>query len=727
MTPPIYLMLVVHNHQPVGQFGYVNEHSTNVSYLPLIEALERHPRVKIGMHYSGPLLDWLKQNHMEVIERLRVLVARQQVEMISGGYYDPILVMLPDEDKIGQIEKMNAEIKDTLGGDALGMWVAERVWEPHLARPIAQAGLRYVIVEDAPFESVGFDKERDLFGYYITEEQGSMLAVFPTLTYLRYSIPWEPVPVLINWLRTQADQPLTLPQPKVAFMGDDGEKFGTWPGTYEHCWGDGKYMETLFTALERNSDWLKTATPSEYMAQYPALGRAYLPSASYVEMAEWSLPADRSHQLSRLKRELEGMKRSDVVSFMRGGIWRNFLVKYDEINHMHKRTLSVSRKIHDMRRGRKRDQALELLWAAQSNDAYWHGVFGGVYLFNFRVATYTNLIAAEDIADNGDLTMALQRTDFDCDSYEDVVLTGIPFNAYWNPARGGALLELDFRPAQYNLFNVMTRRKEGYHADLIAAAAEGSVITPMSAGVSDFGNSRNKSGRTVRAKENGLERLLIYDWHRRASFLDHFIGPSTTLDEFYQAKYAEQGDFVNQMYTVLDTACDGTQATVEMAREGHVWMGDIHRPVRVQKAFHLAYNNPTMTVSYALSSGDDEAINVRFGIETVVGFDGGQDIQYCSLRVDDDPTRRGLNERREFEGVRKYQADTNLRNITIRTDLSRPAFLWQFGLETITLSEAGFERGYQGTVFLQWWNVHLEPGETWRVTISHTIQQTATR
>jgi alpha-amylase len=720
-------MLVIHNHQPVGQFGYVNEHSTNVSYLPMIEALERHPRIKIGMHYSGPLLDWLKQHHSEVVDRLRVLVARKQVEMISGGYYDPIMVMLPDDDKIGQIEKMNAEIKAALDGQPTGMWISERVWEPQLARPIAQAGLRYVIVDDTHFEMVGFDREKDLFGYYVTEEQGFTVAVFPTLTYLRYTIPWEPVPALMSWLRTQADQPLTTNQPKIAFMGDDGEKFGTWPGTFQHCWGDGKYMETLFGALERNVDWVKTATPSEYMSEFPALGRVYLPSASYREMGEWSLPPERSHQLIEIKNELESANRPDILSFVRGGIWRNFLVKYDEINHMQKRTLMVSQKIHDMRRGRKRDQALELLWAAQSNDPYWHGLFGGIYLFNFRVATYANLIAAEDVADNGELTITLQRTDFDRDSHEDVVLTSTPFNAIWSPAKGGALLELDFRPAQYNLLNIMTRRMEGYHSDLTTAAANGNVITPMSAGVSDFGNSRDRKTRIVRAKESGLEKLLIYDWHRRASFLDHFLGPSTSLDEFYRAHYAEQGDFVNQPYQIMQAVCDGVEVTLQLARNGHVWVGDIHQPVHVQKTFNMAHNNATLRVVYELTHTGDTPIDVRFGIESVIGFDGGQDIQYCSVRIDDDPTRLRLNGLREFEGVRKYYADTNLRNITLRTDVSKPAFLWQFPLETITLSEAGFERGYQGTVFLQWWNIRLTPGEPWTVIVGQTVNQTATR
>jgi len=724
MTAPIYLMFVFHNHQPVGQFDYVSEHSTNVSYLPMIELLERHPSIKVGLHYSGPLLDWLKQHHTDVIERLRVLVARKQVEMLSGGYYEPVLVALPDDDKVGQIEKLTAEIQHTLGGEATGLWLAERVWEPHLARPIAQAGIRYVIVDDTHFESVGLDKERDLFGYYITEEQGYALAVFPTLAYLRYAIPWQPINTLIEWLRDQAEQALPNYQPKVAFMGDDGEKFGMWPGTYEHCWGEGKYMEALFHAIEKNRDWLRTATPSEYMAQCPALGRVYLPTASYFEMGEWSLPADASHELTELKHGLEEENRADILRFLRGGLWRNFMVKYDEINHMHKRALMVSQKVNAMRRGRKRDQALHLLWAAQSNDPYWHGVFGGVYLFNFRVANYANLIAAESAAEGDNAPLTLLRMDFDRDSCEDVIVTGSPLNAIWNPAVGGALTELDFRLAQYNLLNVMTRRKEGYHADLVNAAADNTLVTPMSP---QTGELETIHSRTIRAKEVGLEKLLIYDWHRRASFLDHFVGSSTTLYEFYRAQYAEQGDFVNQPYTIVEARCNGAEAEVHLRRDGHVWVGELLHPICVDKVFYLAQGDPAIQVTYTLSYDGDSPIDVRFGIETVVGFDGGQDRQYCALRLNDSLERRSLAGICEFEAITSHAADSNLRNITLHTRLSKPAFLWQFPLETITLSEAGFERGYQGTTFLHLWNVHLVPGESWQVVIAQQVQQAATR
>src|SRR6185369_11694901 len=129
----------------------------------------------------------------------------------------------------------------------------------------------------------------------------------------------------------------------------------------------------------------------------------------------------------------------------------------------------------------------------------------------------------------------------------------------------------------------------------------------------------------------------------------------------------------------------------------HVWVGELLHPITVDKVFNLMQGDPSIQVMYTLAYAGDTPVDVQFGIETVVGFDGGQDGQYCSPRLNDSLERRSLAGICEFEAITAYTADSNLRNITLHTRLSKPAFLWQFPLETITLSEAGFERGYQGT------------------------------
>ena len=120
-------------------------------------------------------------------------------------------------------------------------------------------------------------------------------------------------------------------------------------------------------------------------------------------------------------------------------------------------------------------------------------------------------------------------------------------------------------------------------------------------------------------------------------------------------------------------------------------------------------------------------VDIRFAIETAVGFDGGQDLRYCALRLNHQTDRLPLYEIAAVGSVSSYQTDTNLRNLTLITELSRPAHLWRFPLETITQSEAGFERGYQGTVFLQWWPLQLAGGATWSVTITQRVIQDSSK
>jgi hypothetical protein len=715
MTSKIYLSVVLHNHQPVGQFDFVNEHSVKVAYEPFVALMEQHPTVKCGIHFTGSLLDYLIAQQQPLLKRIRALAERKQLEVLSGAYYEPILTTLPDSDKIGQIQKLSRTVEEVFGIKPRGMWLAERVWEPHLVRPIAQAGIEYVIIDDTHFEAVGYNKEKELFGYFVSEEQGYTVRVFPTLSYLRYAIPWDTVPNLFDWLREQSKETLPNFQPRLAFMGDDGEKFGVWPGTYEHNWGEGQYMKKLFVAIEESADWLETIRPMDYIDQYPALGRVYLPTASYFEMGQWSLPAERFRELKRIKKEFVDQKREDVLRYLRGSIWRNFMVKYDEVNHMNKRMLHVAEKVHAMPDGPDKDKALDALWRAQANDAYWHGLFGGVYLFNFRVANYANLIEAEALAEGKNAPLAVREFDFNKDSTNEVVLTGAPLNAIWKPSTGGMMLELDSRPLRYNLLNIMTRYEEGYHEEIREGATNGTLATPeVQASASDW-----ELRDAVRVKEAGIERFLLVDWHRRGAFIDHFLREDVELQAFYRAFYGEQGDFVNLPYRA-EVQAGPQESTVVLSRDGHVWVGDRHVPVRVAKTFTFRHGEDRFNCTYTVINQSTFPIDVRFAVELASGFDGGQDMDYCHMTVNGGADRLPLSENREYHGVTTHTSYTTIRKLQLVTKVDQPCTLWVFPLETVTNSEAGYERGYQGTVYLHIWQVHLDSGGQWQ---GHITQQ----
>ena len=333
----INLVLGIHNHQPVGNFDFVFEHAYKAAYKPFIEILARHPKIKLAQHYTGVLFQWILKNHPEFFDDLKVLVDNGQVELITGGFYEPILAVIPDQDKLDQIKKLTDFITKHFGKNPVGMWLAERVWEQHIVKFIAMSGVKYVIIDDTHFRYAGLTGEQ-LLGYYITEEQGYTVNIFPISKMLRYTIPFQPVEKTIDYLREIA----TEEGDRVVVYADDGEKFGVWPNTYKHVYEDG-WLEEFFTALEENSDWINILHFSEAIEKIKPIGRIYLPNASYAEMMHWALPADAYIDYEKLEEHLkeEGMY-EQYSRFFRGGFWRNFLVKYPEANNLHKKMLRVS-------------------------------------------------------------------------------------------------------------------------------------------------------------------------------------------------------------------------------------------------------------------------------------------------------------------------------------------------------------------------------------------------
>src|SRR5688500_17908153 len=142
LPPRISLALTLHNHQPVGNFGWVIAETYERAYLPMLEALERHPGVRLALHYTGPLLSWLRAERPGFIERLAGLVDRGQVEIVGGGWYEPVLAALPERDRIGQLVRMADELEALFGRRPRGAWLAERVWEPDLPTSLVSAGYR---------------------------------------------------------------------------------------------------------------------------------------------------------------------------------------------------------------------------------------------------------------------------------------------------------------------------------------------------------------------------------------------------------------------------------------------------------------------------------------------------------------------------------------------------------------------------------------------------------
>ncbi|NPA54495.1 MAG: DUF1925 domain-containing protein, partial [Aquificae bacterium] len=380
------LLFGIHCHQPVENFYEVVDEAVEKSYKPFFKIVSETD-FKFSVHFSGWLLEYIRFYHKDLFSLMKKCADKGQIEFFSGGFYEPVLASIPSDDRKLQIKKLNMYIKDHFGQTPTGLWLTERVWDDTIIKDITDVGIQYVMVDDYHFISVGFKKEQ-LYGYFLTENEGVKLGVFPIDKTLRYITPFKPVEKVIDYL-------ISLPENKAGIIFDDGEKFGIWPKTYWWVY-EKNWLKDFIWAIE-NSKEIESSLYKDFFQSQKPEGLAYLPTTSYYEMGEWALPADGFLEIEFLKEKLikEGLEKY-VEKYVKGSIWKNFFVKYPESNRIHKRFLELSIENKDLKNNK---DFIESLLASQCNDVLWHGVFGGLYLPNLRNNTYRFLIKAEKEVD----------------------------------------------------------------------------------------------------------------------------------------------------------------------------------------------------------------------------------------------------------------------------------------------------------------------------------------
>ena len=706
MAERVILLLGIHHHQPVGNFPWVLDKAYEDAYLPFLRTVAAHPRVRLTLHYSGVLLEWLASAHPEFLELLGSLVHRGQVEIMTGGYYEPIFAAIYDSDKMGQIRKLTELIREKLNAEPRGLWLAERVWEPHLPEVLAKAGAEYVILDDRHFLLAGL-RGAALSGYYLTEEKGKVLRVFPGSERLRYLIPFRPVEETMAYLRRAAQGPC----PALAVMGDDGEKFGVWPGTHRSVYQEG-WLDRFFEAVEAEQSWLETGLFSEVIGRVPPLGRIYLPTSSYMEMSEWSLIPAAAAEYRELKERLAAAGLEEAARpFLGGGFWRNFLAKYPESNLLHKRMLRVSRLVHGLPDGEVKRAAREELWRGQCNDAYWHGVFGGLYLPHLRSAVQGHLIRAQALAAEAAHRgcgpwIEVVEEDVDKDGRDEILVENPAYSLLLAPGRGGAALAWDCKARSLNLLDTLTRIPEAYHRELAGAAA----------GAAEPGAARSIH-EAITVKEAGLEHALVYDPYPRRGLLDHVFPAGTGLDELASGRDPGVADLVGRPYAA---AVHREGDRVRVVLEGGSRLALDGEPyVVVRKEVTAAAGEPRIRVSYRVENrGERPLRDLLFAVETSVNLLAGRaPDRYVRIQgaVAHPPELAG---RGLAHGVGEVELVDEWLGLRVGMAWDRPATLFRFPLETVSLSEAGVERIYQGTCLVAAWDLCLPAGGTLELDMS---------
>lgn len=695
----INLILGNHNHQPVGNFDFVFESTYQKAYKPFLDMLEKYKDIKFNFHYTGSLLSWIEKNHPEHIEKLKNLAKEKRIEIQSGGFYEPIMPSIPDKDKDIQIKKLNDYIKDKFKVKAKGAWIAERVWEPTLVKNLAKNGIEYIMIDDSQFLTTGIDT-KNIFGYFITDNENYKLNIFPISQELRYLIPFREVEKSIEYLKSIA----TEEGDRVVVLHDDGEKYGDWPGTQKWVYED-KWLEKFFEALSEEKDTIKTTTYAEYMEKFSPISKIYIPNGSYEEMLTWVLPAKVQDEFHSKLEELKKSNENEIITrFMRGGFWRNYFSKYSESNRMNKRMIYASNIFDRFKFKRNKDKikedkeiALDYLLQGQCNCPYWHGTFGGLYLNNLRHATYSNLIKSTSISEKniyGENYFIKKNIDFDMDGRDEVIISSEKETLIFH-SLSGSLIEWDLKKENpINLIDTLKRREEAYH------------ISAMRNTNNNNQNEGHVSIHEIAKKvDEKIAKYLVFDKNEKVFGVDHFLGKIPSAEEFQLLQYEENAKFFETHYKIIENKIDKNFATIVFNKEGKLNGKDINLTKK-----YIIDSNGGFSLEVNLENKSKEDIEFVYALENnITLLAGGEKDRYYT--GEDKRISENLSETGEWTG--KIFAMTDEAYIKIKILIEAEEETTFLYMPNYTISDAvdKLEMNYQNSTVVCLKKINLKPNE----------------
>ncbi len=670
----VHLVFGTHNSQPVGTSPERMEEVYRQAYKPFLMVLYNHPSITVSLHYSGYLLEWIGEAHPEFITVLNEMSERKQVEILGGAYYEPLLPMIPDADRVGQIELQTNYLRKVFGRRPRGCWLPQRVWDPSLAPALKRSGMEYTFLSENDFTASGFTV-RDLATPCVVEDQGKPVTVLPTSREVGYLVPFgeprEIVEVISRYGSEEDEAVLSLMVP--------GEKLGARDNTYERCYGQ-KWLDQFFTALEEAGETVVPVNPTVHLrGRNISRPRAYFPPSTYDELMRWARKQERINEYVSERDEI--VTRSGRPS-SQWSYFRQFLSDYPESRALYDRMLYTHVLVNQIRGDQYRKKAArEELWRSQFHQAYWHNREGGIYRNSLRKSAYAALLEAEKITRvQGIFIPSVSTVDIDMDGRKEYLYRGHKLNGFVHTL-GGILFEFDHLKTSWNYLDTMARRREPYHEDYPGE--------------------------------------LVFDSGPRRAFLDHLFQDDETLENFVRGEYREAGPFRRMNYDVV--SCNRDNPQVHLKARAGVTLSRRSSELELLKGYR--FKKDGLEVSYRLINRGTRYINGIFGSEVNLSLASEKpEEQEIVLLGDGEPKSKPCSLADQV--LPADDAETmQLHDVPNRTllTLSMPGVtdVWLAPVYSYTRRGDGWDRIYQSTCLVPRWDFSLRAGEetSWSVSL----------
>ena len=424
MNSPLRLVIGHHGHIPYETRDDEFEYMYREELKPFLVALNNYPKISAVLHYSGVLLHRIEKAHPEFFMLISDLIARKQVELLGGGFYEPMLPLLPLSDKIGQIEMLTTYLRTQFGKKPQGCWLPAFAWEQNIPGTLNSCGINFTFLADTQFIQAGI-AENALFAPCITEDQGKMVTVFPISTRLNQEFQRNSVHEVIAALmdaplESNGERIITL-FPQFFLYASDGSPRGDLDKT--------ERINRFFEDLSSAEGLVDFTLPSKWHQAYRPINRCYFPNSAQ----RFCAPSPGS---------------SDESAWVQP---HQFLATHSEANGIYAKMMFTHVLINQLRGDKSRKRtAKEELWRAQGLDAFCPTESGGIARNSIRNTVYSSLLGAEKITrEKGVFIPSILAIDFNLDGSDEYLLLEEYINCYIE-RRGAGVFEFDLLPKAWN-------------------------------------------------------------------------------------------------------------------------------------------------------------------------------------------------------------------------------------------------------------------------------------
>lgn len=683
----LHILLVIHNHQPLGNLPDVFRKAYEIAYKPFLDVVRKHPGIKWALHSSACLWEWLEKEEPEYLDILRQEHADGRLEFITGGMWEPIQPLISRRAFYHQFRLMRQFLNDRFGVNPKGSWTTERVWEPSLAGKLADAQVRYTFLDDSQLRA-GLPPPDDhtVWGYYRTEYNGKSVAIFPINEQLRYLIPFRIADEVVHFMENLAR---TLPDNASITYGDDGEKFGMWPETYR--WVYEKGWLDRFLGLVEDSGSITTTHPSKYLEIMPhPRQRVYIPTSSYREMGIWTLYPKRNLAAEEIYHWVESNPHLENIEPPHAqGFFRTFLARYPESRAMHDRVHEQIDLIldHDPEIEPSDNPDAEplsrALWhalRAQCNCAYWHGVFGGLYLNYLRFGIHREILQAEEYIKKSDLkrsavrrigTVYYESSEKSVSDPESPVLIAGSKGQWVVCMSTGQAISAGSIPNKLDVIDVLARRPEAYHMTMVEASDPRARQNPESI------------HEMVNVAPSGWSDGHGYDKVRRGCFTDRVVTVPPSLSQLMQVKYDEEAGPSSGFWEIRKSGAKN----LIISNDSFPW----HR----EKQYRFEKDGRIAKMIYTLTRFGEKPFNGYVLLEFNLGLLAGNAPDRYHILPDG--SHKQLADSFEIPNCPEIETVDEWTGERVRIRVPDADWMGAYPVKTLSRGEAGLEMTYQGT------------------------------